>query len=158
MKMRGSAYFLIVVIVIMLAVIVAALRMDYFEAKLLPITYGTIILILAAISLKKELASSIKEEIVERENETGSVADKKESWRKYVVPGAWILAFLLTIYLINFIIAITLFVFLYMKTQGARWITASTFAILTPVFIYVIFEVILKVYLHQGLLFKLLGY
>jgi len=50
-------------------------------------------------------------------------------------------------------LSIALFAFSYLKSQGARWVTAIAFAIITTVLCYVPFELILGFELYRGLVF-----
>ena len=55
MKIRGGSYFIIVIIVIMLATIVSALSYPRFATKLLPLVFAGIVLILATVELVRDM-------------------------------------------------------------------------------------------------------
>ena len=55
MKWRGETYFIIGIIVVMLIIIVSSLTMPAIESKLFPLIFGSVVLVLAAIALGKEL-------------------------------------------------------------------------------------------------------
>ncbi len=56
MKVKGSTYFLMILMLIMLVVIGLAVRMKYFESKLLPFVISGLILVLAVVQLRKGIA------------------------------------------------------------------------------------------------------
>ncbi len=153
MKLRGSSYFLILIMVIMLVAIIAALRMEYFASKLLPVLVGSLVFILATIELGRELLT--------RHGSTAIVTDMgaetKAPPRKYVLTGGWIVGFFLAIYLLGFLVAIPLFVLFYSKSHGTRWLVAIILAILMTA-VASAFQFFLMVDLYQGLLLTWLGY
>lgn len=158
MKIRGSSYFYIVIMVIMLVVIGLSLGMEYFESKLLPLIIGGIVFVLAAVGLRKEILVGDEHEATVTEGDETRREETGVSWRGYLLAGAWVAGFFLAIYLLGFIIAIPLFILSYMKAHGTRWLLAIIFAILTPLLIYGLFELALRVVLYRGLLFTWLGY
>lgn len=154
MKLKGSSYFLIFIMVSMLVVIIASLRMEYYESKLLPLLISGVVFILAGMGLRNEIMAKDGQQTKAIEDETGGVVETKGGWRGNLVAGAWLVGFFLAIYLIGFVVAIPLFVLAYMKSHGTRWLVAITSAVLTTAFIYGIFEFALKVDLYRGLLFS----
>ena len=82
------------------------------------------------------------------------MAESGESWLRYGVLFAWLVGLFLAVYLAGFLVAIPLFILSYMKTHGAKWHVAIIFAILVTAIVYGVFEVALKVYLYEGLLFS----
>ncbi len=157
MKMRVDAYVYIGVMVLMLVIIGNALTMVYLSSKLLPLIISGIVFVLAAIQLSRELLTKGKPQVTETEEVTGG-GEREETWYGYSVVSAYVIGFFLTIYLLNFIIAIPLFTLVYMKKYGTRWRVAITFAVVITVLIYVIFGLALDLGFYQGLLFKALGY
>ncbi len=150
MKIRSDAYSYIAVMAIMLVFIGLSLSMEYFSAKVIPLIIAGISFSLAAIGLAREIWGKAGPEIID---ETGGGAEATESWAQYLVIGAWGVGFFLTIYLLGFFIAIALFVLSSMKFRGTRWWVAILFAIVTPAFIYGLFELTLQIELYRGLLF-----
>ncbi len=154
MKIRGSSYFLIVIMIIMLVIIGLSLRMEYFESKLLPLVIGSAVFVLAAIGLGREIMAGGEREATVARGETTTREETREGWRGYLLAGAWVAGFFLAIYLLGFIIAIPVFILAYMKSHGTRWLAAIAFAILSPLVIYGVFELALRVILYRGLLFS----
>jgi len=145
MRLRPSSYFLLAVLAVTLAIVVRSLSFPRPETKLLPLIIGGLVFILAAIELVRELRAKAKPQKETR-------VEARENLRPYFVVGAWIAGFFVAIYLLGFIIAIPLFVLSYIKSRGIGWLTATSLAVLTTIFIYVVFEWFLKVDLSQGLL------
>jgi len=159
MKLTGNAYVYIAVLVIMIFVILwSALVMKHMQSNLLPLLFGSIVFILAAIGLGNEIRSGGKQKTTAPEGAKAGREETEESWRGYLVHGAWLGGFILGIYLLGFMIAIPLFVLSYMKKLGTRWVTAIIWAIVSPAVIYVAFNVALDIDLHRGLLLPWLGY
>ena len=152
MKVKGSSYFYIVIMGVMLFVIATALMMEYFESKLLPLVIGGAVFILAAIGLSSEISARSRQETAITDREVSEKKETRENWHGYMANGGWVAGFCLVIYLLGFIIAIPLFILAYMKSHGTRWFVAITFAILLPTLIYSIFELALGINLYRGLL------
>lgn len=155
MKMRGNSYFLIVIMAIMLVIIYSSLQMHYFTSKLLPIIVSSIVFIIAALALKKEILSENGQNVTGNGEGLQATEGVKQTGRAYLITGTWVIGFLIGIYLIGFILAIPVFIFCYMKSHGIGWIKAITFAILTVAFIYGTFEYAVGITLYPGLLFSL---
>ncbi len=158
MKIKsGSAYGLMVLMALMIAVIILSLEMHNFKSSFLPLVFSITIFILAAIRLRIEL---LPERKIEKytDDDTAMEMETVSSWRIYYIAGAWVLGFVLAIYLLGFIPAIVLFTFFYMKTRGVSWLISISFTILIPVIIWATFELALRVNLYRGLIYTLLGY
>ncbi len=151
MKIRSDAYSYIAVMAIMLVFIGLSLGMEYFSAKVIPLIIAGISFILAAIGLARDIWGKARPELI---GEMGGGAEATESWPQYLVIGAWGAGFFMTIYLLGFFIAMPLFVLSSMKFRGTRWWVAILFAIITPAFIYGLFELTLQIELYRGLLFS----
>lgn len=150
MKVRGSLYFVILIMIGMLILMGLALRMQYFTSRLLPLMFGGAIFLLGAIQLVSEILPRVRSETTVTEEQPGE--EKKSSWYGYLLIEGWVVGFLLAIYLLGFMIAIPLFTVSYMKSHGTRWLVAIAFGLVVSVLIYGIFEIVLQVKLYQGLL------
>lgn len=79
--------------------------------------------------------------------------------RAVLVGGAWMLAFFVAIILLGFLVAVPLFLLLYLRLQGGEgWlisivITAAVFGVF-----YGLFDALLHLPFPQGLLFSWLGF
>ena len=157
MRLSGNSYIYIGILVIMVFVILwSVFAMKHFESRLLPILFGGFVFMLAAIGLINEVAQK-NGEATTSESSKGEIKPREEHWRGYLVNGAWVVGFVVAIFLLGFVIAIPLFVFAYMKRLGAPLLTAIIWAILTPVAVYLAFDVALDIDLHPGLLLSILG-
>lgn len=157
MKVTGSVRFYAVTMVVMLVIIVLSVMMEYLESKLLPLVISSIVFVLAGIGLTREILARDKQGMPISKGRTSGGEAAGEGWHGYLLNIAWIVGFLLSIYLLGFTIAIALFVLLYMKWLGTRWRVAITCAILTPSVVYGLFEVALGIELYRGLVLTWLG-
>lgn len=154
--MRKDTYVYIGVMVLMLVIIGNALTMVYLSSKLLPLIISGIVFVLAAIQLSREFLARNKPKATVTEETMGGGGE--ETWQGYSMVSVYIIGFFVTIYLLNFIIAIPMFTLVYMKKHGTRWRVTIISAAVITVLIYVVFELALNLNLYQGLLFKALGY
>ena len=152
-KMRGSSYFFIVLMVMALVVIVPSLGLEDMKSQLLPIMMGGIVFVLSAVALVRELLAKDKPEVTATGGEKSGREEAGEGLRGHLPIGAWVVGFVLGIYLLSFMIAIPIFILAYMKSHGVGWIRAIIFAVLIAAIVYGVFEFALQVELHRGLLF-----
>ena len=158
-KLRGSSYSLILVMVVMLAFIGLSLRLVYFASKLLPLLIGSIVLVLAAIALAREIkAGHSLEEGIATTNETGVGEKTSAEVGKYSGIAAWIIGFFLSIYVLGFIIATLLFVGVYMKRHGSKWPETVITAVIFTGIIYAVFDLAFKAELYKGQLLMWLDF
>lgn len=155
MKMRGEAYFLVTIITVILVVIISSLFMEHFESKLVPILVGVTVLGLAATALVKEISVRGQRETSTREEAVGEEPNAR--WFRYLIGIGWLLGYFLSIYLLGFILAISLFSLSYMILHGTKWLVAIVLAILLPALAYSFFELLLVIELYPGLIFALLS-
>ena len=153
MRLKGDSYFFMVIMAIMLVIIGLSLRMEQFASKLLPLVISSIVFILSAIRLGRDISTRGKRRATVAEGEISKTEETREDWHSYLVAGSWGLGFFLAVYLLGFIISIPLFILTYMKAHGTRWFVVGIFAILMPLLIYGVFELVLRVTLYRGLLF-----
>lgn len=72
---------------------------------------------------------------------------------KAFLPGAaWILAILPMIYLIGFVFAIPIYLFLCFKFNGEKWLLSLILASTIGVFFYFVFVYFLQILFYEGLL------
>ncbi|OGP66537.1 MAG: hypothetical protein A2169_14380 [Deltaproteobacteria bacterium RBG_13_47_9] len=146
-----SNILLVIIIVFIGAMFVISYHFDYQQAKLAPLTISGLIIILAVIELIREVrfprrwVDGLKGEM--EKIETQPVL------RRYLVEGAWMVGFVLAIYLLGFLIAIPLFGILYMKLHGTGWLPSLTVPALLLLFIFLIFSLILDFRFYPGIIF-----
>ena len=157
MKIKASSYFLIAIIIIMLMTIVASLQYTTFSARLLPLLFAGLVLVLSVVELFREGRTTTESKIIVDE-ETGKKQTTERYWRQHLIHGGWVVGFALGIYLLGFLIASLLFSLAYMRYLGTRWpVTIITTVILVGT-IYGLFEVFLKIVLYRGVLLAWLGF
>ena len=150
-KLTANSYVLIAIMVIMLIVIIASLGM-HPKSQFLPLLLGSVTFILAAIELGKGFLARDGSGVNETKDETSGGQESRLTWHGYLLSGAWLVGFVLVFYLLGFLIATPLFILLFMKTHGVKWLKSITFAIVIPAMIYLVFQLALNVDLHPGLL------
>ena len=149
MKIRGSTYFLMLILAVTLFVIISSLTMESFSSKLLPLVIGGATFILAALQFAGELKGV-------KTPAEGETAAPGAVWSGYLIVTMWIGGFFLSIYLLGFVIAIAWFILAYMKKHGTGWLTAIIYAGVTTTAVYVMFGYLMKVELYSGIVFCLI--
>jgi len=149
MKIKGNAYFLMLILAVILLIIIFSLTMEDLKSKLLPVLMGGGTFILATMELVRELRSG--KTLTEDKRTTIGAAER----RGYLIAGMWIVGFFLAIYLLGFNIATALFVLTYMKMHNTGWFQSITYAVLTTAGIYGIFQYLMKVDLCPGIVFTM---
>jgi sterol desaturase/sphingolipid hydroxylase (fatty acid hydroxylase superfamily) len=74
--------------------------------------------------------------------------------RQSIFAFAWIGAFVLLLWLLGFVVGLPLFAFAYIKTYEEGWRLAIISTIIIFLITYVVFAVLLKIPLYEGLLFR----
>jgi magnesium-transporting ATPase (P-type) len=152
MKIKGSLIVAVFFLLLGLFGIIQSLTFRYWESIVLPLAVSSLIFILAAVEVGKELRRQDKGETA-----TGKKSDKesKDSFeiRRLGLVFGWAAGFSLAVYLTGFYIAIAVFSFAYLKWRGRSWLTATIFTIAMLAFIYGVFNVGLKAPIYKGLIF-----
>ena len=154
MKLSSDSYLYMVIMVIAVVVIGASLRLEQLMTKLVPLLLGGIVFILAAVGVSREIRTGDRQKTVVTEDEMAKMDETIQGWRRYLVHGAWLVGFLVGVYLLGFIIAMPLFILSYTRWLGTRWRVAIPMAAIFPALIYTIFVLVLQFQLYEGLLFK----
>lgn len=144
MKLKPGSYFLIFIMALSLAVALGTLSLRYQSTKILPMIISGLIFVLAAIALIRDLLS--KKDTRGPEEET----PLNVYWR----TGIWILALAMGIWILGFLIAIPIFIILYLLKHDTKWLKSIVVGCITSTLLYLAFEVALKVDLYRGLLFS----
>jgi peptidoglycan/LPS O-acetylase OafA/YrhL len=152
MKIKGGFWVAIFFLLLGIFGIVQSLAFHYWESMVLPLAISSLLFILAAVEVGKEL--------LHRSNQEASVGKKtgKEGLNKTEIRRlgwvfAWAAGFSLAIYLVGFYVAVPVFSFAYLKWRGRSWLAAIIFALAMLAFIYPVFELGLKAPLYRGLIF-----
>lgn len=152
MKLKGSFWVALFFLLVGLFGIIQSLGFRYWESMALPLGISSVIFILAAVEVTRELRRRDKEEAAP-EGKPGSGMKGKLDMRKLGVMFSWAAGFCLAIYLLGFYIAIPIFAFSYLKWRRRSWLVAVIFAIALLAFSYAVFSIGLKVPLYEGLIF-----
>ena len=79
----------------------------------------------------------------------------KRSQLRYLSVVAWMAGLLVMIYLIGHLVSVPLFVLLYLKLHGERWLLTISVSLGALAVVYLGFIIALGRPLHEGLLFRL---
>jgi peptidoglycan/LPS O-acetylase OafA/YrhL len=152
MRVRGSLSIAVFFLLVGVFGVAQSLTFRYWESTVLPLATSSVILILAAVEVGKELRRRNKEEAAV-ETEGGKEGKHSIDIRKLGLVFGFVAAFSLAVYLLGFYIAIPLFSLAYLKWRGRSWLVAVVFAIAMLAFVYGVFVLGLKAPLFEGLVF-----
>lgn len=107
---------------------------------------------ITAIKQKEFFKDYDKEE--EKENDERKKKELKKTLLKELNITIWIIAFLISVYIIGFMITIPLFIFLFLRFREKESLRTSILISLGSwVVIYVLFRLLLRAQLYSGVLF-----
>lgn len=152
MKLKGSFWVALFFLALGLFGITQSLTFGYWESMVLPLAISSLILILAAVEVGKELMRWREGKAVTAKETAKDSKPKAENRRLGLIFG-WAAGFCLATYLLGFHIAIPFFAFAYLKWRGRSWLTAAVFAVALLAFTYAVFDISLKSPLYKGLIF-----
>lgn len=145
--MRPSSYFLVAIIVLMIALVSWSLTYPDLETIILPLMFSAVTLVLAIAQIIIENRNVRKKP--ESPKDGTDSAPVKES---YAAIAGWLIGLLCGVYVLGLLIATTLFVCLYIKLHGRGWGIAITLALMYLAFSYGLFVLVLRIHLYSGLL------
>ncbi len=151
MKLKGHAYFLFAILALSTLLVVLALTMPFFSSKFLPVLIGGLVMILAVVELVKELRSVKASDNGARGGAAGT------SFHGFLLAALWFGGYLAGVFLIGFVIATALFILLFLKIAGARWLPSIAYSVLTTGAIWLIFQYLMKATLYQGIIIRMLS-
>lgn len=146
MKSRLTLGSLVFLVVLGLFGIFHSLSFDYTQAKILPFAMSSVIFVLAAIELGRQL---LRKEVAPKPGE----AEEKFDWRRFGLVLGFVSGVFLAIVLFGFTITIPFCVLAYLRWQRRNWPTSVGFAVITLAAIYGMFELALRTQLYKGLVF-----
>jgi Tripartite tricarboxylate transporter TctB family len=153
--MTGGITIPIVLIVVMGITMGIASTYPYLQAKIVPMLVAGIIMLLATVELIKELRSRAAPITPKEEGQTQG--NEETDLRGSLVQGAWMVGFLLTIYLVGFPVSIALFTAIYAWAHKTRWPTAIGLGVFMAVLSYVLFSYLVEAELYPGIIVRGLG-
>lgn len=154
MKRKDSLFYLILLIGLAAAFVTT---LGYpSRARLFPIIVisfcGVFVLwALVKMFIARHKASSL-DEYMQKNEET--LKPDEGYRRQFFFAFAWIGAFILLLWLLGFVVGLPIFVFAYIKTYEESWRLAIISTIIMFLIVYVVFAVLLKIPLYEGLLFQ----
>lgn len=88
----------------------------------------------------------------EQEPEAKATAGMEEgpSRHKYIVAIVWMLIFVAMVYFLGLMVGLGLYILLYIRLNGGKWLEAIGVAAGITVFFYVVFVRFLEMYLYSG--------
>ena len=163
--------FNVFIILFFVATIITSLGYNY-KARLIPLVIAlpclAMILYQFAADLlgkKRKKLVSVEEELflktMEKVHQEVVVEKKEKKTDKEAALAllhsvAWIIAFVVLVYLLGFLIAIPLFTVLYMRAKGDSWVLSGSVAVGLWLTTYLAFIVFAKISLYDALIFRLL--
>ena len=152
--MRGGAYILIVIIVVMAVCLVIASGYEYLQAKIAPMLVGGAIIILSVVELIKDLRVSRNQADSKREPAKVDIEGQPYAYPK---EAGWMVGFFFLIYLVGFTVGIAAFTAVYAKARKTRWSTSVVLGVLMAGLSYFLFSYLVETDLYPGLILRQLG-
>lgn len=153
MEKKIELFFVICLLLLMAVIIPLTLSYPRTETKLVPLMAASIVFVLAAVQLVREIKAKGKA-AKPKEESFNTIEIKNESGRRFGVIICWMSGFFIILYLLGFLVAIPIFVFSYLKLHGYRWLTSIISAIILTVLIHSVFNIALKAQLFRGLVLE----
>ncbi len=150
MKLKPSTYFAIALMILMVAVIGKALTFRYYQSALIPVIFGGMVFILAAIQAVREITGKAPEPSENKPKFKEGIEYTKGMGTG--VFSAWFFGLALAIYLFGHLIATPLFSLAYVKWRGRSWGKAIACGVCITAFLYVLFPVAFRTELYQGII------
>jgi len=157
MTVKAESYFLMAILVAMLAAAAAIMNFSFWQAKLAPLSVVVLILILGALQLKKEISASKAGKPAVLSGDVDSTRTPAGSARAYLIEGAWMSGCVAAIYLFGLLAGIVLFGVAYMKTHGASLAKSVLVTACIAFSCYAVFSYVLDVEFYPGLVFDALS-
>ncbi len=158
MKITGKAFFLLLILALLIVMLFTTLRMSMFSAKLLPVIIIGMTFVFAATVLVKELrGGKASTEVETAPAEAGTATTAVEEHAGYLAAALWVGGFFLATYLLGFTVAIAAFVIAYLKMHNSGWFRSITYSVLTTAVIYVLFQRLMGIDMYPGVIPTMLG-
>jgi hypothetical protein len=156
MKIKSSALVSGFLMLIGLFGIITSAGFRYWESMTLPLITSSLVFVLAGVQLIRDLCNHSEIEANKKsEINKGDSRNKDEIKRGVFIFGSSI-AFVMTTYFMGFYVAVPFFSFAYLKQNSRTWLTSTLFAVIFLVFIYLVFDLLLKTPLYKGLIFQII--
>jgi len=156
MKMKGSSYFFLVLVLLGIVLIYVTFRLTGLTqvqttyARLLPMIMSIGLAVFAALGLFVELRKRATEEGPAGEEETG---ERRAEAKREMETIAWVIGYLVLIYIIGFVLGSFLWVGAYFKAHNHGWITTIGWGLVSAMLLYLCFDFLLGVDLYEGVFY-----
>jgi hypothetical protein len=162
--MQPSSYLLVIIIIISL--IFGGVSLTYRSLKmiLLPTIVSGLIFVLAVVELTRELLANKRapgKKQPKAEGSSGVTVNEQVGLehvgdiRGDMIGFAWLMGMITATYLVGFLMSISLFILIYLKTHGVNWLKSALMAVVAVISTYVVFVKLLQVELFHGILLEL---
>jgi hypothetical protein len=153
MEKKIGLFFVISLLLLMAVIIPVTLSYPRTETKLVPLMAASIVFVLGAVQLVRDI-KGIGKAAKPKDESVDATGIKNEFGRRFGVIICWMAGFFIVLYFFGFLVAIPIFVFSYLKLHGYRWFASIISAIILTVLIHSIFNIVLKAQLFSGLVLE----
>ena len=155
MRLKGSVIFNIFLVLVFAVVIIVDLGYSY-KARLSPLVVGIPGLIVSLISLVSELRKGLgKKDSLAEDQAAAAATEVKQAGNigKEIIAFAWLTGLFLLIYVVGFMVAIPVYLFLYLKVKSSETLVLSIlYSLISWGVLYGFFGVILHIPLYPGII------
>ena len=170
MKLTDRTLFTLGVFVLVLVFLV--LSLDYQpRARLVPVIIAVPTLLLTLLQLLIDMIPAVARRLSFFQEydlfgiETGRAVEPSEEsrpsstvYRREFSFAAWLLLLMALIYFLGYLVAIPLFLILFMRLRSSEsWLMTLSITAATWAFVYVVFIVVMGAPLHSGVVWKVMG-
>jgi Tripartite tricarboxylate transporter TctB family len=151
-KISPTGYFLIFLIFGMAVFFVTSLNYEELQIKLMPLLMSGFTIVLSLIALVQDVRSGSRDSMPT--DEEGDVIEderKLTPLSAYFKALGWFLALIAAVYFLGILVATPLWMAAYLSKTETQWWKAALIGVGLTVIIYMVFTVVLKVELYQGL-------
>ena len=148
--MKSETYFLLAILIAMVAAIVIGINFSFWQAKLAPLIVSGIIVILGAFQLRREISALPSEDTDNRSGEDAAPSGEKPGG--YIIQSLWMIGFAAGAFLFGLLPAIIVFCLSYMTAHGASVPKAVIVTVSITCVVYAVFSYILELQLYPGMI------
>lgn len=151
-RLQGSGWFCVFLLLVGVMITIYALTLRPLQAGLLGVVCGPLLVLLGLLQLRNEFATARQVAPEEGGTEaeaqgTGAVGSVKG---RFLALVCWLVAFVLAIHVFGFLVAIFLFLLVFLKGHQTSWLKAVLVAGVSTGIIYGLFEAFLERELWRG--------
>ncbi|HOQ98030.1 MAG TPA: tripartite tricarboxylate transporter TctB family protein [Anaerolineae bacterium] len=161
-RITGDAYLLMGIMLLALFFGYYSLTYATLKSTLVPGVVSGLVFVLAAVQLAKELSQSRKEQPAQKQEVTAEASSGDEEaespleivgeWWQNGLVFAWLVGYVLLIYLFGFVISTTIFVLAYLRLNRRSWVVSTITAVMAAAFMYIVFVYTLRSDLFPGII------